>query len=89
MEMAKGVTIKLAKGQQKTGGPVVLKNRMRIGDWNAVSKIAKKKKEQRKVTEKMSDGFENMAQAKKQKDEVKQQKYKKTVENWKSELDKG
>jgi hypothetical protein len=55
------VTIKGAKGQTKTGGPVVLKNRMRIKDWQAADKqmkkreAAKRNKEHKKEIERVSD----------------------------------
>jgi hypothetical protein len=85
------VTIKGAKGQTKTGGPVVLKNRMRIKDWQAADKqmkkreAAKRNKEHKKEIERVSDKDDVKRQVK----EVKKQKYKKTVENWKSEIEKG
>lgn len=90
-ELEHGVTIKGAKGQTKTGGPVVLKNRMRIKDWQAADKqmkkreAAKRNKEHKKEIERVSDKDDVKRQVK----EVKKQKYKKTVENWKSEIEKG
>ena len=90
-ELENGVTIKGAKGQTKTGGPVVLKNRMRIKDWQAADKqmkkreAAKRNKEHKKEIERVSDKDDIKRQVK----EVKKQKYKKTVENWKSEIEKG
>ena len=90
MQLENGVTQKGGpKGQTKSGGQIQIKNRMRIKDFHQASKIRKKQEELKQVKNKKSlEGVDKVLQDK-QCIEIKKQKYKKTVETWKEEIEKG
>ena len=89
MTLENGVTLKGGpKNQTKTGGPIQIKNRMRIKDFKQASKI-RKKQEIAKHAKKKSIGAIDKEFVNKERAEIKQQKYKKTVETWKDEIEKG